>query len=76
MFEPWTVRTGAGGPYKVFTPFFTTKASGQGTGLGLSQVRGFVDRAGGRVEVASQSGRGTRFRLFLPRYDGEAGEAG
>jgi signal transduction histidine kinase len=48
-------------------PFFTTKAPGHGTGLGLSQVAGFAYQSGGRVRIASEPGRGTTVRLFLPR---------
>ena len=51
---------------KVFEPFFTTKAVGEGTGLGLSQVYGMCQRVGGRAEIASTLGTGTRIRLFFP----------
>lgn len=52
---------------KVFNPFFSTKEEGIGTGLGLSMVRGFADKAGGRVSIDSEVGRGTTVSLLLPR---------
>jgi PAS domain S-box-containing protein len=53
---------------KAFEPFFTTKDIGHGTGLGLSQVYGFVRQSGGHVSILSDLGRGTKVSLFLPRY--------
>jgi signal transduction histidine kinase len=50
-----------------FDPFFTTKDIGQGTGLGLSQVHGFIKQSGGYIAIESALGRGTRVSLFLPR---------
>jgi PAS domain S-box-containing protein len=55
---------------KAFEPFFSTKPQGEGTGLGLSMVYGFVRQSGGYTELESRPGEGTSIRLYLPRYAG------
>jgi len=71
--------TGVGIPHdhleKIFDPFFTTKPVGQGTGLGLATVYGIIKQTGGFVTVESEIGKGTLFRIFLPRDRGEVVDA-
>ena len=71
--------TGSGIPKstieKIFDPFFTTKPTGKGSGLGLSMIQGFMKQSGGSVQVYSENGQGTTFKLYFRAVDPDEARA-
>jgi two-component system, cell cycle sensor histidine kinase and response regulator CckA len=57
---------------QIFEPFYTTRAPGRGTGMGLATVKRIVDEAGGTIRVDTTPGKGTRMTVRLPQIDGNS----